>query len=293
METDKEIHALMRLIDDPDEDVYSTVSEKIVSLGRKIIPNLEHLWENTGSSFTQERIEFLIHRVHMRELEEEFIHWRDNNGTLLDGALLVARYHYPDLETRTVHQEIGKLSKNIWLELNSYLTPIERVNVFNGIFYNYYKMSGLELTYQNTDAFLINKALESKKGNAFANGILYLILCEQHDLPVHAVRIPRQFILAWFNTLITPENEHSVGSADIAFFIEPATGQLYSMPDVENYLRKIQTAEKQFHLGPANNREIIHSLLLELSKCYDDDKNRYKHDELISFAQLLELDLPF
>ena len=42
MQENKEISALFHLIDDTDEDVFSTISEKIVSLGRGIIPNLEH-----------------------------------------------------------------------------------------------------------------------------------------------------------------------------------------------------------------------------------------------------------
>ena len=46
MEENREITALLHLIDDPDEDVYSTVSDKIISFGKEIIPNLENLWEN-------------------------------------------------------------------------------------------------------------------------------------------------------------------------------------------------------------------------------------------------------
>ena len=49
MQENKEISALFHLIDDPDEEVFNTVSEKIVSLGRGIIPNLENLWENSVS----------------------------------------------------------------------------------------------------------------------------------------------------------------------------------------------------------------------------------------------------
>ena len=44
-----EIKALLHLIDDPDEDVYNTVSEKIVTFGKGIIPNLEHLWDTAKS----------------------------------------------------------------------------------------------------------------------------------------------------------------------------------------------------------------------------------------------------
>ena len=47
MQTTREINALFTLIDDPDEEVYSTVSEKLIAYGKGIIPNLEHLWETT------------------------------------------------------------------------------------------------------------------------------------------------------------------------------------------------------------------------------------------------------
>ncbi|MBA2761757.1 MAG: hypothetical protein H0U39_07320, partial [Segetibacter sp.] len=63
MQENKEISALFHLIDDPDQEVFDTVSERIVSLGRAIIPNLENLWENTISEEVQSRIEMLIHKL--------------------------------------------------------------------------------------------------------------------------------------------------------------------------------------------------------------------------------------
>lgn len=38
MQETKELNALFTLIDDPDEEVYSTVSQKIVGYGKPIIP---------------------------------------------------------------------------------------------------------------------------------------------------------------------------------------------------------------------------------------------------------------
>jgi hypothetical protein len=63
-----EISALFNLIDDPDEEVFSKVSERIVHYGCSIIPNLENLWENTPSDDIQSRIEMLIHRLHYSDL---------------------------------------------------------------------------------------------------------------------------------------------------------------------------------------------------------------------------------
>ena len=77
MQGKPEISALFHLIDDPDEEVFSTVTERIVSLGHAIIPNLENLWETTPDESVQERIEMLIHKLHFRDLIEDFTTWKN------------------------------------------------------------------------------------------------------------------------------------------------------------------------------------------------------------------------
>ena len=130
MEENREIYALLHLIDDPDEEVFGVVSNRIIDFGKGIIPNLENLWENTVSEDVQTRIELLIHRLHYRDLTEEIDQWSKNiHHDLLTGALLVARFQYPEMGTTQVYQDIEKLRRNIWLELNTYLTPLEQVNV--------------------------------------------------------------------------------------------------------------------------------------------------------------------
>src|ERR1700749_4763667 len=138
MQENREILALFHLIDDPDQEVFDSVSNRIVSYGRGIIPNLENLWENTISGEVQERIELLIHKLHYHDLTEDFIRWKNSSyQDLLTAALLVAKFQYPDLVTTPILQEVEKLRRNIWLELNSYLTPLEQVHVATGSLYNY------------------------------------------------------------------------------------------------------------------------------------------------------------
>lgn len=288
MKENKEITALLHLIDDPDEDVYSTVSDKIISFGKDIIPNLETLWENTNNEDIQERIELLIHRLHFRDLTNDFTAWAAGDADLLEGALLVVRYHYPDLDITTVYQEIEKLRRNTWLELNNYLTPIEQINIVTSIFYNYYKQKGIEFTHTNPDDYLINKTLESKKGNALSNGIIYIALCELLDIPVRAVNIPRQFILAYFDEQHDLLNPVGHASEKIKFFIDPLNGQMYSHQDVEAYFKRISVPPVPSYFRQLNNKRIIQYLLEELSKCFDNDRNRYKMEELLLLANIVE-----
>ncbi len=288
MKENKEITALLHLIDDPDEEVYNTVSEKIVSFGKEIIPNLENLWETISNEDTQERIELLIHRLHFRDLTDEFVDWRDGDGDLLKGALIVSKYHYPDINIEITLQEIEKIRRNVWLELNTYLTPIEQINVMNSIFYNYYKQKGVEISYDSPDNFLISKALEAKKGNAISNGILYLILCEQLDIPVRAINIPRQFILGYFDPQHEALNPAKHSSEKIKFYIDALTGQMYSHKDIENYFKRLAVPPVTSYFRPLNNRRIIQFLLEELARCFDNDRNQYKMNELLLLANLLE-----
>jgi regulator of sirC expression with transglutaminase-like and TPR domain len=288
LKENKEITALLNLIDDPDEDVYNTVSDKIISLGKDIIPNLENLWETINNEETQERIELLIHRLHFRDLTTEFTEWQNGPADLLTGAIIVSKYHYPDMQPQQVMQEIEKLRRNIWLELNSYLTPMEKVNVLNSIFYNYYKQTGVEISYDSPDTFLINKSLESKKGNSISNGIIYLVLCKLLDIPVKAINIPRQFILGYFDEQYEVLNPAGHSSEKINFYIDPLSGQMYSHKDIENYFKRLSVPPVSSYFRPMNNRRIIQFLLEELSKCYDNVNNQYKMNELLSLANMLD-----
>ncbi|MCG7858523.1 transglutaminase-like domain-containing protein [Flavihumibacter sp.] len=289
MEETREISALFHLIDDPDDEVFTTVSDRIISMGANIIPNLEHLWEITPDESVQERIELLIHRLHYCDLTVEFQRWKNlKEPDLLSGALLVAKFQYPDLNVNTVLQEIEKMRRNIWLELNNYLTPLEQTNVLTTILYNYYHLKGSELNYGEPNDFLLNKVIEIKKGNSISNGILYLVMSDLLDIPIRAVNIPRQFILSYYDVEpgqwdLLPNNPIQ----RIQFYIDPMSGQVFTQKDVEAYFRRISVPPTASYFRPMSNIRIIQMLLEEFAKCFDNDKQYYKKEELLKLSVIL------
>jgi regulator of sirC expression with transglutaminase-like and TPR domain len=288
MDKNRELEALLQLIDDPDPEVYSTVENRLLSYGVPVIPNLENLWENTISESVQERIEMIIHRIHFRDLTNEFINWKNGECDLLYGALLVAKYQYPELQTVNALQEIERIRRNIWLEMNSYMTPLEQVKIVESILYNYYKMRGGEIAYDQQNEFMLHKVIEGKKGNAITTGILYLLLAELLDLPVRAINLPRQFVLAWFSQQSLFDNNFSDPNANIKFYIDPNSGAAFSQKDIELYLKRINLPVTAGFFKPMSNRRIIQLLLEQLANCFDDIKYQYKKDELMELAALLE-----
>lgn len=288
METNNEISALLTLLDDPDEEVFGAVSQKIIGYGKPIIPNLEHLWETNPDEHTQERIEVLIHRLHYRDLAEEFRVWGlSGHHDLMMGAILACRFQYPDISPASILQEVEKIRRNIWLELNNYLTPLEQINIVTSILYSYYGLKGNEINYQEPGEFMLHKIIEAKRGNQLGNGVLYLVLCELLDIPVKAIHIPRQSVIAYFKPGYSEENLADPFKK-IEFFIDPSSGQAFTHKDVESYFKRISVPLTASFFRPQSNKKVIRTLLEELAKCFDDDKNRYKKDELNDLGFFLE-----
>lgn len=288
MEETKEISALFNLIDDPDEEVFGAVSIRIVGFGKTIIPNLEHLWETTPDEQIQERIELLIHRLHYTDLSEDFRQWNiSGHHDLLVGSLLVSKFQYPDLTTSPVLLEVEKIRRNVWLELNNYLTPLEQIRIVTGILYSYYSLKGAEVNYTDVNEFLIHKVLESKKGNQLSNGILYLILCELLDIPVKAIGVPRQFVLAYFKPGYSSEKSDQYLN-QVEFFIDPSSGMVFTHKDIEHYFKRISVHPVQSYFKPLTNKQVIQHLLEETSKCFENEKDQYKREELMNLSRLID-----
>jgi regulator of sirC expression with transglutaminase-like and TPR domain len=281
---DKEINALLQLVDDPDDEVFETVAAKIIRYGRQIIPKLETVWESTFDKLTQDRMELLIHQVRYNDLQEEVTEWSKNsNPDLLRGAILIAKYEYPDINIPALLAEFDQLRRSVWLELNNYLTPLEQVNVLNTIIYTHYKFTGNELTDRNIGNFFVNKLFDTKQGNSYSIGIVYLAICELLDIPIFAVEVPQQFLFAYIDTLYSFFSNDPNGVQQIQFYIEPTSGMAYTQTDLDNYLKKLKQYEKANKLLPLTNKEIICKLIDQLSNCF-----QYKNEET-KIAELKQL----
>jgi len=145
-----EIEALINLIDDPDETIYRQVKDRIVSIGEAAIPSLENVWEvNTFGKEFQQRIEDIIHDIQFESVLQGLENWaKDGGEDLFAGALMVAKYQYPDLDETETFDRLTKLHQEIWIELNDELTALEQVKVMNHILFDVHGFRGNKKNFQ-------------------------------------------------------------------------------------------------------------------------------------------------
>jgi regulator of sirC expression with transglutaminase-like and TPR domain len=280
----KEFIALLNLIEDPDDRVFEAVSTRLMSYGTPVIPHLENFWENTIDIVIQERLELIIHRIHFTELYSSLREWgAATSHALLPAAILIARFLYPNLDTEKFITDIDRLKRTIWLELNNYLTPLEQGTVLKNILYQYFGLKGNSNNPQLPNEYLVPNILESKKGNQTGIGILYLILTEWLDIPIHYILVPHQFILAYFSTTNDKDSKQN-----IPFFIEPASGQIFAKNELERYFQKISINLTSEFLEPQDNPTVIRKLLTDFKECFTADNQLHYADEINSLIELLD-----
>jgi regulator of sirC expression with transglutaminase-like and TPR domain len=289
MQKEAEISALFKLIDDPDEEVFNTIADRLLNYGTPIIADLEHLWENTLDEATLERIEIMIYKLRLQDLKEAFIEWKSKpDPSLFEGALLVTKFQFPELATDSLRHQMEKIRRNIWLELNNYLTPLEQANVIRNILFSYYQIKGVEVNYEKPEEFLISAPLQSKKGNAIANTLLYAELCQQLEIQAQFINIPKQCIIAFYASDWDPEEIVPNPQEYIQFYVEGTTGNAFSQKDLDQYMIRSNIEPKNSYYKALSNVKIIKKHLLEFAKCFNSPTLQYKQKDLTDLADLLD-----
>lgn len=282
----KELHALIALLDDPDKEVFTHVSGKLMSFGSRIIPTLETAWE--GGSFNpmlQERIENIIHRIQFDNLTHEFKNWADyDSDDLFHGACMVSRYQYPDFDQKKLKEDLDRVKRTIWLELSHHLTPLEQVNIFNHVLYTILEFSPKA----SSRNFFIHKLLENKTGNALMMGALYLIIARDLDMPVYGVNLPGRFIMAYTKEPVDFLLADEDARGKILFYINPLNrGAIFSRNELVTELDKRGEKLDNAAFIPCSNKVVIGLLLENLLEIYKQDALTDKMEELNLLLRLL------
>ncbi len=288
---DKSIQALVRLIDDPDDAIYEHVRDEIINHGPKAIPFLESSWEedNYGLLF-QSRIENLIHDIQFSSIKEELQQWINTpHKDLLTGALIIARYQYPNLDEQSVRSKIQEIRKDVWLEISERQTAYEKVRVFNKVFYGKYRFSGNSKDYHSPLNSFVNTVLETKKGNPLSLCLIYSIIAQSLDLPIYGVNLPNHFILTYLdenniNPIINTENEH--GSL---FYINAfSKGGIFDEAEIKQFLKGLNKPELRNYFEPCSNSAILTRMLTNLISSFQQSGSAEKVNELIELRDLFD-----
>ena len=280
-----EVNSLIRLLDDPDSEIFEHVHDKLLSYGPEVIEYLESAWEQAFGPVQQERIANLVHEIQFSIVKNDLQLWHQSGAfDLLQGILIINRYQYPDLDEQKVINQIETIKRDIWIQMMKEASPSEQVKLINHVFYNIYGFSGNTANHLDPQNSYISQVLETKKGNQISLAIIYSVIAQKLDIPVYGVNLPQHFILAYLDESLQSEFE-----GGILFYINAFNkGFIFGRRDVDMFLKQLNLKfDKQFY-EPCSNTDIIKRVLRNLVSAYEHLGAKDKVEELNELLSMID-----
>lgn len=260
-----EIQALLTLLEDPDEEVFTAVSESLMQHGEGVIPELESAWENTLNESIQAKLESIIQDIQYTSVKNQLEKWlRTGADDVLEGSFYVAKLQYPDLQYESVLNAIEEIKNDVWLEINNNLTALEKVRILNHIIFEEHKFHPNTSNFYSPQNSYINIVLESKKGNPISLSVIYMVVAQRLGVPIYGVNLPKNFLMAyvddWFDTY---------NSDNVLFYINAFNkGAVLGKREIDYFVKQQNLIADESFYQPCENTEIIKRLLLNLILSY-------------------------
>lgn len=280
-----EVKSLIRLLDDPDQEIYSHVHDKLLSYGNEAIAYLENAFEEAFDPIQQERIADLVHEIQFGMLRSDLQLWYQSGAfDLLQGILIINRYQYPDLDEQKLINHIESIKRDIWIQMMNEASPAEQVKLINHVFYHLHGFSGNTANHQDPQNSYLSQVLETKKGNQILLASIYSIIAQKLDIPIYGVNLPQHFILAYLD-----EGQQSEPEGGILFYINAFNkGLIFGRRDVDMFLKQLNlNFDKQFY-EPCSNTDIIKRILRNLISSYEHLSAPDKVKELNELLNIME-----
>lgn len=266
---EKELKALVSLLEDEDFEVIKHVENKIISIGNEVIPFLEKEWESSFNPTVQRKIEELIHMLQFDYLKIRLQEWIEEGAKdLLTGVWIVATYQYPDLEFSFLKKEVKQLYDEVSSEFKKDLHPYDQIKLINGTLFEKLKFKSNTKNFHSPGNSMLNVVLETKRGNPISLSILYILIAQKLGLPIYGVNLPNLFIC----TYKTEEHQFYINAFN--------KGLIFSKSDIENYIQQLHLNSMDLFFEPCANSDIVKRILRNLIISFEKIGDHEKSDEV-------------
>jgi len=281
-----DIKALIHLLDDPDPKINQHIQQKLIESGISSLPFLEEAWESEMNPHIQQKLENLIHKLQFEHLKNALNFWKEKESdNLLEGVIIIAQYYYPYLKKEEVEQKIDTLVRDIWVELNEELTPLEKIKVINHVLFDIHQFKGNKQHFHSPQNSFINSVLETKTGNPLSLSILYSIIAQKLNIPIYGINLPEHFILGYKNT---KEGFSFIDEEMMLFYINAFNkGAVFTRNEIEIFIQRLNLEKEESYFKACNNLETILRLLNNLENAYKQSGETSKELEIKEIKSIL------
>ncbi|MDQ4077167.1 MAG: transglutaminase-like domain-containing protein [Chloroflexota bacterium] len=253
MTSNKDIQALVRLLEDSNPVIVERAGDALVELGATALPALRAFADENPDLAAR-----LTQRIEARLLEEEWALLAQNPDAEV-AAILVARWLDPLLDPARIVAQLDALAEPLAGQLPSepgrlgYRRDaialrewLSHVKGFRGNIEHYYA----------PENSLLPAVLETRRGLPITLSMIYLFVARRLDAPLYPIGMPHHFIVRY-------------GDEEEGIFIDPFhEGALMSHRDCQQFLTHRGIVWQPDYLRPISDHALIERMLRNLVNAY-------------------------
>lgn len=274
--TESELKALVRLLDEEEKHAV-IIKEHLIAAGPAALPYLDEAL-NSPNPVVRRRAGQVVAKLRFQELIKEFERFAalaDWEMDLETGVFLIARYAYPDLDTKVYSAELDRISKGIADNLRDEMFMEDVVDVINERLFAIEGFRPDNRRFYDPENSYINRVIERRTGIPISLSVIYLLIAERLDLPISGVAVPGHFLVRYdgpYETLwIDPFNE----------------GAILSREDCEELLRAMGYPVIDEYLRPCTTRQIIARMLNNLAQVFSREGDSERVQEIKTLVNIV------
>ncbi|MEX0829884.1 MAG: transglutaminase-like domain-containing protein [Nitrospirales bacterium] len=279
---DTTIHALLRLLSDPNEQVARTIQDQLARLGPNVLPFLEQA--GNDDAMLQPRVAYIKAEIRFGQLKDEFQQYVSKSARQEDweqGAFLIAKLAYPNLEIPHYVECLDRLAEEFrtkWLATE--VPSGKAARLLSNFLFKDKGFSGNREEYYDPDNSYLNRVMDTRQGIPISLSALYVFVGKRLRLPVVGVGMPGHF-------LVKLEGETPAQFVDCF-----NGGTILREQDCEQFMTASGLAFNKQLLEKSSTPTILARMLRNLLSIYEQESEEPMARRVRAFLELLENEPP-
>jgi len=276
--SDASLAALIKLLADDHTEVVEAARAKLVELGERAVPVLQEAADRHTDHKVRIEARGVLERIRLANMREE---WQqvadiaDERLNLEEGALLMARVSYPDLDPKVYQQRLDELAKRMQPKLKALSSFPGRLRAMSRFLFREQGFKGDWNDYFNPQNSYLNCVLDRKLGIPISLSVLYMLLAWRLKIPVQGVGIPGHFMVKYQD-------------AKTELYVDTFNeGRFLSRPECIQFIVEAGYPYQREFLEGVTSREILGRMLRNLILIYVERREEILGRTLTRFLDVL------
>jgi regulator of sirC expression with transglutaminase-like and TPR domain len=275
--TDSQLRALISLLDDDNHRVARLIRQKFIEIGPEAKPYLEQATQ-TREGIVRSRARSILEEIRLDEVEAMIAAFARRSVSaegLEEGAFLIARLGYPDLDIAHYTRLLDDLSGELGARLEGRQTSLALLRGFSDFLFVDLGFSGNSLNYYDPDNSYINRVLDRRSGIPITLCLVYLFLARRLGLAMEGIGLPGHFLVRF-------------PGADGELYVDAFDGgRVLSRGECARFLISAGQEPRAEYFVAATPREILARVLRNLVHIHREGSDKGRVDRLARLSAVL------